>query len=185
MTISDCRSLGFWTRLRAQNDSAVAYSSAVASEYLPCSCGFSIAGVHRGGDTSGGRESLALALLNSRLKKRGMSCGVAEFGGVSVGNLNCLTIHIRVRLLPHANPRPHALSSPLPRTSTMASPQQRKGRDGALATLDVCIQALDIAKDACGIPPVQVALSSASVLLTMIRVRFSVFREDKLLIHVI
>jgi hypothetical protein len=62
----------------------------------------------------------------------------------------------------------------------MASSQQLKGRDGVLTTLNVCIQALDIAKDACGIPPAQVALSSASVLLTMIRVRCSLLREDKL-----
>jgi hypothetical protein len=51
--------------------------------------------------------------------------------------------------------------------------QQQKGRDRVLPTLDVFIQALNIAKDACGIPPAQIALSSASTLLTMIRVRFS------------
>jgi hypothetical protein len=67
----------------------------------------------------------------------------------------------------------------------MALSQRPKGRDGALTTLNVCIQALDIAKDACGIPPAQVALGSASTLLTMIRVRFSLLREDKLLTHVI
>jgi hypothetical protein len=67
----------------------------------------------------------------------------------------------------------------------MTSSQQPKGREAALATLSVCIQALDIAKDACGIPPAQVALGSASTLLTMIRVRFSLLREGKLLTHVI
>ena len=61
----------------------------------------------------------------------------------------------------------------------MASSQQPKGRDGVLTTLDLFIQALNIAKDACGIPPAQVALGSASVLLTMIRVRSSLFRENK------
>jgi hypothetical protein len=59
----------------------------------------------------------------------------------------------------------------------MASPQQQKGRDGVLTALDVLIQTLNIAKDACGIPPAQVALGSASVLLTIIRVRFSLFRQ--------
>ena len=68
---------------------------------------------------------------------------------------------------------------PVPRLLTMASSQQQKGRDGVLTTLDLSIQALNIAKDACGIPPAQVALGSASVLLTMIRVRFSSFREHK------
>ena len=66
----------------------------------------------------------------------------------------------------------------------MASSQQSKGRDGVLTTLDLFIQTLNIAKDACGVPPAQVALGSASVLLTMIRVRFSSFRGDKLLIFV-
>ena len=63
----------------------------------------------------------------------------------------------------------------------MASSQQPKGRDGVLTTLNVFIQALDIAKDACGVPPAQVALGSASVLLTMIRVRFSPLCKDEVL----
>jgi hypothetical protein len=50
--------------------------------------------------------------------------------------------------------------------------QQQKGRNRVIPTLDVFIQALNIAKDACGIPPAQIALGSASTLLTMIRVRF-------------
>jgi hypothetical protein len=66
----------------------------------------------------------------------------------------------------------------------MASSQQQKERDGVLTALDLLIQTLSIAKDACGIPPAQVALGSANVLLTMIRVRFPQFREDKLLVHV-
>jgi hypothetical protein len=66
----------------------------------------------------------------------------------------------------------HALSSHLPRTSTMTSiSQSQKGRDVVLPTLDVFIQALNIAKDACGIPPAQIALGFASTLLTMIQVR--------------
>ena len=47
----------------------------------------------------------------------------------------------------------------------------QKGREVVLPTLDVFIQALNIAKDACGIPPAQIALGSASTLLTMIKVR--------------
>ena len=62
---------------------------------------------------------------------------------------------------------------PLPPLSTMDSTSQRKkGRDGALSALDVLIQALTLAKDACGVPPAQIALGSAVALLTMIRVRF-------------
>ena len=52
----------------------------------------------------------------------------------------------------------------------MASSQQPKGDDGVLSTLDVFIQALNFAKDTCGIPPAQIAFASASVLLVMIRV---------------
>jgi hypothetical protein len=68
----------------------------------------------------------------------------------------------------------------------MASTSQpQKGRDVVLPTLDVFIQALNIAKDACGIPPAQIALGSASTLLTMIRVRFPLLlREDEPLTHV-
>lgn len=66
----------------------------------------------------------------------------------------------------------------------MAPPQQPKGRDGVLTTLDLFIQTLNIAKDACGIPPAQIAFGSASVLLTMIRVRFFLSSEHKLLTHV-
>ena len=51
--------------------------------------------------------------------------------------------------------------------------QQPKGRDRVIPTLDVFIQVLSIAKDTCGIPPAQVAFGSASVLLSMIRARFS------------
>jgi hypothetical protein len=53
-----------------------------------------------------------------------------------------------------------------------STPQRQKGHDRVLPTLDVFIQVLNIAKDACGIPPAQIALGSASTLLTMIRVRF-------------
>jgi hypothetical protein len=54
----------------------------------------------------------------------------------------------------------------------MASTSQRpKGRGGALSTLDVLIQTLNLAKDTCGIPPAQAVLASAVALLAMIRVR--------------
>jgi hypothetical protein len=50
--------------------------------------------------------------------------------------------------------------------------QPPEGRDVVLPTLDVSIQDLNIAKNACAVAPAQFALSSASTLLTMIRVRF-------------
>jgi hypothetical protein len=67
----------------------------------------------------------------------------------------------------------------------MASSQQPKGRDAVLTTLDIFIQTLNIAKDACGIPPAQIAFGSATVLLTMIRVHFPLFCEDKFLTRVV
>jgi hypothetical protein len=67
----------------------------------------------------------------------------------------------------------------------MASSQPPKGRDGVLTSLDLLIQALSVAKDACGIPPAQIAFSSATVLLTMIRVRLSLLREGKHLTHAV
>ena len=85
----------------------------------------------------------------------------------------------------HSQPVPRAFFSYLPPVSTMASTsQQPKGRDSVLTALNVFIQALDIAKDACGIPPAQVALGSASVLLTMIRARFPPLCNVKFLTHV-
>jgi hypothetical protein len=66
----------------------------------------------------------------------------------------------------------------------MASSQQQTARDAVLPTLDVFIQAISFAKDSCGIPPAQIALESASVLLTMIRVCFLFFREEIRLIRV-
>ena len=68
----------------------------------------------------------------------------------------------------------------------MASASQTpKGRDGALSTLDTLIQVLSLAKDTCGIPPAQIALGSAVILLSMIRVRLPLLREDWLLTHVV
>ena len=63
--------------------------------------------------------------------------------------------------------------------------QQPKGPDGVLSTLDLFIQALNFAKDTCGIPPAQAAFGSVSAVLTMIRVRFSPLCEDNLLTRVV
>ena len=51
-----------------------------------------------------------------------------------------------------------------------STPQRPKGRDGLFSALDVLIQALNVAKDTCDIPPAQSAFDSACALLTMIRV---------------
>ena len=64
-----------------------------------------------------------------------------------------------------------------------SKPQQLKGRDNLLSTLDVLIQALGVAGSTCGIPPAQIAIASANTLLTMIRVCSSL-SHNKLLTHV-
>ena len=80
---------------------------------------------------------------------------------------------------------PPVNSSHLPQVSMMASTyREPKQRDGVLSTLDVFIQALNLAKDTCGIPPAQVAFGSACALLTMIRVCFPILYEDGLVINV-
>ena len=56
----------------------------------------------------------------------------------------------------------------------------QKQRDVVLPTLDVLIQSLNIVKDACGIPPAQIALGSACTLLTMIRVHFLLYQDELL-----
>ncbi|KAF9791096.1 hypothetical protein BJ322DRAFT_425458 [Thelephora terrestris] len=56
------------------------------------------------------------------------------------------------------------------RSSTMASKSQRqKGHDGVPSRLDVAIQLLSGAKDACGAAPAQIVLGSAYVLLAAIK----------------
>jgi hypothetical protein len=65
-----------------------------------------------------------------------------------------------------------------------STPDRQKERDVILPTLDVFIQALNIAKDACGIPPAQIALGSASTLLTMIRACFPPLCKGGPLTHV-
>ena len=66
---------------------------------------------------------------------------------------------------------------------TSESPDS-KGRDRTISALDGFIQVLDLAKDACGIPPAQAAFGAANILLTMIRARFPPFYRYDLRAHV-
>jgi hypothetical protein len=84
-----------------------------------------------------------------------------------------------------AQPACHAVSSQLPPASTMdANSQRPKGRDGTLSSLNMAIDALNLAKDVVGIAPAKAAFGSVSALLTMIRVRFCLFCDDGLRAHV-
>ena len=86
---------------------------------------------------------------------------------------------IRVRILPHSLRATPFLAATM--TSTMdpsSSKRLEKRQENALSLLDVTIGALNLAKDACGIPPAQAAFGSVSILLTMIRVRFPLLSDD-------
>jgi len=49
--------------------------------------------------------------------------------------------------------------------------KQPKGRDGVLSSLNVTIEALNLAKEISGITPAKAAFGSVSALLTVVRVR--------------
>ena len=66
----------------------------------------------------------------------------------------------------------------------MASAYQgKRGRDDGQSTLDADIQDLNRAMDTCNISPAQNAFDSAGALLTAIRVRSLLFRDDKPRVH--
>ena len=72
----------------------------------------------------------------------------------------------------------------LPRNLTMFSRSEKsKRRDVALSTLDGVVQVLSVAKDSCGIPPAQIALGSACVLLSTIKVRSPRFLNQELPVY--
>ena len=52
-----------------------------------------------------------------------------------------------------------------------AKSQQPKGRDGTLSSLNLAIDAMNLAKEASGVAPAMAVFGSVSILLTMIRVR--------------
>ena len=64
-----------------------------------------------------------------------------------------------------------------------ATPQRPKGRDRVLSSLNVAIDALNLAKDVSAIPPAQAAFGAVSALLTMIRVHLHLFCGGGLRVH--
>ena len=61
--------------------------------------------------------------------------------------------------------------------------KQPKGRDGLISSLNVTVEALNLAKEISGIAPAKAAFGSVSALLTMIRVCFLPFYDDELRVH--
>ena len=91
-------------------------------------------------------------------------------------------IPIRVQVPPHS-----LRATPFPPRATSISmnmnPQQQKTRDGALSSLSVAIEAMNLAKEVSSMTPAKAIFGSVSVLLTMIKVRLQ-FHDDTLRVHV-
>ena len=80
-----------------------------------------------------------------------------------------------------SQPGRHVVFSQFHLISTMDANQQRpRGRDGALSSLNVAIDALNLAKDIVDIAPARAAFGSVIALLTMIRVHFFPSCDDGL-----
>ena len=61
----------------------------------------------------------------------------------------------------------------------MATKTQRpKGRDGALSSLNIAIDGLNLAKEVSSITPAKAVFGSVAILLTMIRVSFLLFYHE-------
>jgi len=95
-------------------------------------------------------------------------------------------VSIGVRVLPQM----HSLrATPFSRNDldspTMDKNSQRpKRRDGALSSLNVAIEGLNLAKEVAGIAPAKAAFGSVSILLTMVRVCLVQFCGDGPRVHV-
>jgi len=64
-------------------------------------------------------------------------------------------------------------------------PQRQKGRDGSLSSLNIAIEAMNLAKEVSSITPAKALFGSVSALLTMIRVRSLVSYDPMFHVHVL
>ena len=62
-------------------------------------------------------------------------------------------------------------------------PQQLKGRDGILSSLNMAIEGLNLAKEVASITPAKAVFGSVSILLTMIRVGLSLVCDEMFRAH--
>jgi len=62
-------------------------------------------------------------------------------------------------------------------------PQRPREREDAIETLNAAIKDMDLAEKASCIAQAKIAFGSASILLTLIRVCFPLFRQDLLRVH--
>ena len=59
-----------------------------------------------------------------------------------------------------------------------ASSQQLKLRDGTLSSLNVAIEAMNLAKEVSSMAPAVAVFGAVGILLTMLRVHFLLFSDD-------
>jgi len=64
-----------------------------------------------------------------------------------------------------------------------AKSQRPKGRDGAISSLNVAIEGLNLAKEVASVTPAKAVFGSVSILLVMIRVCFFIFCDETAQIH--
>ena len=64
-----------------------------------------------------------------------------------------------------------------------AKAQPPKGRDGTLSSLNIAIEAMNLAKEVSSITPAKAVFGSVSILLAMVRVGFHV-SYDRAVLHV-
>ena len=62
--------------------------------------------------------------------------------------------------------------------------QRPKERDNVISSLNVAVEAVNLAKEVSSITPAKAVFGSVSVLLTMIRVRFLLFSRQVFRVHV-
>ena len=74
----------------------------------------------------------------------------------------------------------------LPQVSVMEVGSQRpKGREGALSSLNMAIEAVNLAKEVSSVTPAKAIFGSVSALLTMIKVRSPLCCDDTPQVHII
>lgn len=61
--------------------------------------------------------------------------------------------------------------------------QRQKSRDGALSSLDLAIETMNLVKEVSSLTPAKVVFGSVCVLLTMIRVSSHPFRREMSLVY--
>ena len=66
-----------------------------------------------------------------------------------------------------------------------AEPQRQKGRDGSISSLNIAIEAMNLAKEVSSISPAKAIFGSVSILLTMVKVRFLAPYDPMFYVHML